>query len=345
MALRNADDPVLDDQMMSNVAWYHTSTDLGWPGSSHQMPPAAAALLARMMPGDVVVSVRERHETQALHLGTYEAAIESMLRRMGDQDDGGAQWYLYRVALRRGAMTIEPGWRDENTAEAAQITQADLGDSGAIRYLNVHESPGSVSVAARPESIAAVQCIALPVQALKVAAAPSLVCEVAQVRARLGQLEADRAVEPDPLDRIRRRASERHGVPYARSPTDEQHKLLDHISMLIEDEYLPGVSLPVRAKFAAALSAWRQAQQGPVDDISYIEQFAVMATALTRPAGIVRALGRELVRTIWRLRPGNSAPRTAEPGPGAGTPWAVNSRPGTVEVRLRARRGPERGED
>jgi len=142
MALRNADDPALDDQMMCSVTWYHTSTAPGWPCSSHPMPPAAAALLARMMPGDVAGPVRERHETQALHLGTYEAAIESMLRRMRDQDDGGAQWYLYRVALRRSGLTTEPGWRDENTAEAAQITQADLGDSGAIRYLNVHESPG-----------------------------------------------------------------------------------------------------------------------------------------------------------------------------------------------------------
>jgi len=54
----------------------------------------------------------------------------------------------------------------------------------------------------------------------------------------------------------------------------------------------------VRAKFADALFAWRQAQQRPVDDTSYIEQFAVMATALTQPAGILRALSREVVRTI-----------------------------------------------
>ena len=297
MAMRDADDPVLNDRKMCSVAWYHTSTDPGWPCSSHPMPPKVAALVARIMSGDVVDSIWERYQTRALHLGTYEAAIESMLRRMCDQDDGGAQWYLYRVALRRGDMTIEPGWRDENTAEAAQITQADLGNSGAIRYLNVHESPGSVSVAARRESIAAVQSVALPVQALKVTAAPSLVSEVAQVRARLGQFEADRTPEPDPLDRIRRRAAERHGVPYLRSPTHEQHKLLERISTLIEDQYLQGVSLPVRAKFADALSAWRQAQKGPVDDIAYIEQFAVMATALTGPTGILRALGREVVRT------------------------------------------------
>jgi hypothetical protein len=155
-----------------------------------------------------------------------------------------------------------------------------------------------VSVAVRRESIAAVQCVALPVQAVRVTAAPSLVSEVATIRARLGQLEADRTADPDPLEQFRRRAAERRSAPHVRSPTHEQHRLLEHISTLIEDRYLQGVSLPVRATFADALSAWRNAQQGPVDDIAYIEQFALMARALTRPTGIVRALGRQMVRTI-----------------------------------------------
>ena len=39
---------------------------------------------SRVVPDDVAESVRERYENQPLHIGTYEAAIESMLRKMCD---------------------------------------------------------------------------------------------------------------------------------------------------------------------------------------------------------------------------------------------------------------------
>lgn len=297
MALRNADDPVLDDQVACNVAWYHSSTDPEWPGNGRPMPPSAAGFLARVMLDDEVQLVRDHYETQALHLGTYEAAIESMLRRMRDQDDGAAQFCLYRVALRRDNITIEAGWRDENSAEAANITQSDLRDSDAIRYLNVHESPGSISLAVHPKSIEAVQGVLLPVQALKVSVSTSLVSEVTRLRARIGQVEAARTADLDPLEQIQQRTAARQGALFVRSSTPEQHEMLQHINKLIEDEYLPGVSLPVRAKFADALHAWHQVQDSPIDDISYIERFALMATALTRPGDIFQTLDGRAVRT------------------------------------------------
>jgi hypothetical protein len=113
MTLRDADDPVLDDEQACSVAWYHTSTEPEWPQHGHPLPRSVVQDLAKTMPLDVVDDARRRDETQALHLGTYEAAIESMLRRVHDQDNGGAQFYLYRVALRRDGVSIEPGWRDE----------------------------------------------------------------------------------------------------------------------------------------------------------------------------------------------------------------------------------------
>ncbi len=103
-------------------------------------------------------SIRQRHEHQALHLGTYEAAIESMLRKMRDEDAGGVQFWLYRVALRDRTM-IKPGYCNETFEDISQITQEGLGDWGAIRYLNTWESPGSISLAVRPQSLAAVQGI------------------------------------------------------------------------------------------------------------------------------------------------------------------------------------------
>jgi hypothetical protein len=139
MALRDASDPALDNQAASRMAWYHTSTDTDWPSNAHPMPPSAVALLTRVMPPREVGRARHTYENQALHLGTYESAVESMLRRMRDQDDGGTQFYLYRIALRRHGLVLEQGWRDENLEEVAQITLSDLGEADAVRYLNVHE--------------------------------------------------------------------------------------------------------------------------------------------------------------------------------------------------------------
>ena len=298
MALRDANDPVLDDQWACRVAWYHTSTDPAWPSGTRAMPPSAVELLTRMMPPGHVRRARHTYETQALHLGTYETAVESMLRRMRDQDDGGAQFYLYRVALRRHGLTIEQGWRDENLEEASQITQSALGEADVIRYLNVRESPGSISLVVRPGAIGSVQGVSLPVRVVEATTASSLLREVAQIRAQVEQLEATRPADLDPIERIQRDAASRQGLPFARSPTPEQSALLDRICQLIADEYLPGVSCPVRAKFADALHAWRSAQEDLIDDAEYISRFASMARTLTHPEEILQALNDQAMREL-----------------------------------------------
>jgi hypothetical protein len=43
---------------------------------------------------------QKKWENQAIHLGTYEAAIDSMLRRMRNQGDQDSVFYLHRVRLR-----------------------------------------------------------------------------------------------------------------------------------------------------------------------------------------------------------------------------------------------------
>jgi hypothetical protein len=106
MALRDAGDPALGDQVALDTAWYHTSTDPHWPTRSRSMTPAEIALARHGMPDDVAEGFRQRDENQALHLGTYEAAIESMLRKMRAEDMGDEQFCLYRVALRHD-VTME----------------------------------------------------------------------------------------------------------------------------------------------------------------------------------------------------------------------------------------------
>jgi hypothetical protein len=298
MTLRDTDDPVLDDHRLSAVAWYHTSTDDHWPIGTHAMPAAAVEFLTLVMPADAVDHARDRHEDQALHLGTYEAAIESMLRRMCDQDNGGAQFYLYRVALHRDGLVIKPGWRDENASDAAQITQGDLGDADGIRYLNVHESPGSISLAVRRKAIAWVQRISLPASALNVSVAPDLLTEVARIRTEIDQIETSRPTDLSPLDRLRQKAATRQGNAFERSPTPEQSALSDRIYRLIEDEYLPGISDPVRARFTHALHCWRAAQEITVNDADYVHRYASMAATLTRPSEILRLLDTQPLQAV-----------------------------------------------
>jgi hypothetical protein len=295
LALRDAGDPVLNDQVALDTAWYHTSTHSRWPPSGQRMTPAGTALLRHGTSDDAADSVRERLENKALHVGTYEAAIESMLRKMRDEDMAGERFWLYRVELRR-KVTIELGYRNETFEEVAQITQAELGDFGAIRYLNTWESPGSISLAVHPRSLAAVQGIPLPVGALQAAAPPSLLRRAERIRQRVNQIEAVRQDKPDQLEKLRQRQAALHGATLDREPTSEQYRLLEEICKLIRCEYLPGVSLTVRERFSDALSDWARAQEPPPGDVQFIERFAVMAALLTRPEDIQRALDAETPR-------------------------------------------------
>jgi hypothetical protein len=149
--LRDAEDAALDDNRLPQLAWYHTTTEPGWPLPSKPITAdELEALRKRGWPEERLDSYRRRHESQALHLGTYEAAIEPMLRRMRNQGDRNTQFYLHRVRLRE-ALAIEPGWRDENSAEAAALTSIDLAIQGVdvIRYLNAYESIGRPGPARR----------------------------------------------------------------------------------------------------------------------------------------------------------------------------------------------------
>jgi hypothetical protein len=193
---------------------------------------------------------------------------------------------------------IEEGWRDENSAEASQITQSALGEADAVRYLNVRESPGSISLAVRREAIGFVQGASLPVGVVEVGAASSLLLEVADIQSEVERIEATRSADLDPVERLRWDAASRRGIPFARSPTPEQSALLDRICRLIADEYLPGVSCPVRSAFVGALDAWRSAQQVAADDAACISRFASMARTLTHPEEIFRALNDQPVREL-----------------------------------------------
>lgn len=294
-ALRDDNDPALDNLMVPNIAWYHTSTWADWPTPDYRSTveerfshPRIAANLY-----DVPAAI-ERYATQALHLGTYEAAIENMLRRMNDQGDSAAQFYLYRVHLNLEPDRIEPGYRDENNEEAAQISINEFEpDIDAIRYLNVHEALGSLSLAVRPSAIGAVQQIAIPV--LPIEGLPAdLVERLALWESERQQLDEEASMlppmkqsdlamfrfglRPDP-DGIRARAVElgdRRGSLWNAVTAEMRSRFLTELSPVVASEVVDAVG--------------RRKGQTPVAVTDYAIRFAATAALLTSPDAVIGRL-------------------------------------------------------
>jgi hypothetical protein len=155
-ALRDELDPVLVDANVNRFAWYHTSTWQDWPSSDHTEAAASTTRIAARRFRLDEEAVVTRATTQALHVGTYEAAIENALRRMHDQGDALSQFFLHRVELRVRRGRLNRGYRDENLDEAAHLCIGDLDrdDVDAVRYLNAWEASGTLSLAIRPGCIA-----------------------------------------------------------------------------------------------------------------------------------------------------------------------------------------------
>ncbi|WNF31079.1 hypothetical protein RI138_31985 [Streptomyces sp. C11-1] len=164
-SIRDPDDPALDDSMVSRLSWYHTSTYEDWPSSAYErdMRKKYSIDHVRALMGGPEPYLQVQLG-KAFHLGTYEAAIENMYRRMRDQDDEHSAFYLHRVHLNVPPGRIDPDFRDENDEPAADISNNDLDSLGldAVRYLNVWEASGSISLAVRPHVIDGIQTVPVP---------------------------------------------------------------------------------------------------------------------------------------------------------------------------------------
>lgn len=160
----DSDDPALDDADVPRLAWYHTSTHADWP--RRDIDPAAGLTreTKQRMGGDAHVAAwAERQRGKALHVGTYEAAIHNMMRRLDDQGDDGKQFYLYRVHLRPDAV-VRPGWLIDPSNFVGDVELTDVCPPGTdvARYLNYHEDPGGLSLALGRGAIAVTQRLPIP---------------------------------------------------------------------------------------------------------------------------------------------------------------------------------------
>lgn len=157
--------PLHDDSAARECYWYHSSTHENWP--DRNLDPAAEFTVVTKRRFEAMgLSVEEwaaRQKSKALHVGTYEAAIENALRRLHDHRGAPDQFYLLRVQL-TSDCAIEPGVHSEPTDWVGNAYLAEVCAPGStvLRYVNVHEDPSSVSLALEPVAIRAVQRIPIP---------------------------------------------------------------------------------------------------------------------------------------------------------------------------------------
>lgn len=158
------DDPVLDDARVATFFWYHTSTQPGWP--TRDFDPAAELTpetRLRMGGDERVAAWAVRQRAKALHVGSYEAAVHNMLRRMRDQADNGSQFYLFRVHL-KPSVVVREGWLIDPSDFVGDVALDEVCPPGVdvVRYLNYNEDPGGLSLALGRGAIAGVQQVAVP---------------------------------------------------------------------------------------------------------------------------------------------------------------------------------------
>ena len=102
------DDTVLDRDLAPSLFWYHSSTHQDRPRSDFDPAAGLTSTVRKMMGGEQsVISWVARQRAKAIHIGSYEAAIHNMLRRMSDQGDRRSQFHLNRIHLRPSVIVRE----------------------------------------------------------------------------------------------------------------------------------------------------------------------------------------------------------------------------------------------
>ena len=272
-------DPSQDDSMVRDLYWYHTSTHSNWPDRTFD--PAAGLTektkqkyLRLGTDGLALDRWVQRQQGKALHLGTYEASIENMLRRISDQDNADDQFHLYRVRLNPSAV-VEPGVHKEPTNWVGDVHLSDLCSpcTNAFRYVNTHEDPSSVSLAVTVDAIQAVQGIRIP---LAVVGTHPWITSAGARLMDAASLPAPRPVTT--LDRLRRTAP---------SPVlDEARKL----EVEVADTLPLGLRRRLHVKFDAENLA--------LDPCEFPRKLLAMAALITDPLGVLELLEAEPWREV-----------------------------------------------
>ncbi|KGJ79330.1 hypothetical protein GY21_05355 [Cryobacterium roopkundense] len=164
------EDAAHDDSLVRKQYWYHSTTHADWPNRDFDPTALLSDVTKKRMEqlgsgGGGLGRWAERQRAKALHIGTYEAAVENMFRRMRNQDGSAEQFYLYRVRLSPDCV-IEFGVQEEPTDFVGDAHLADVCGVGVntFRYVNTHEDPSSISLAVEIDALHVVQRIRIPLE-------------------------------------------------------------------------------------------------------------------------------------------------------------------------------------
>lgn len=309
--LRNPDDVALQDDLVGQLYWYHSSRYERWPDTSAYTAELTQAMTGTHLRGLNPDRIIERKSSLALHLGTYESAIENMFRRLHDQDVGDRStiyYWLHRVRLKLEPNDIDPSVGGEFTTMFGDVELSDLYSRGgrASRYINLHEAIGSISLAVDPAAIHTVATIAIPIELTTVPETGPAAAAVTDAVAALSRNEATRpdtdGFEPHKLRlaalTLRSRNPEDADGAMLRIAAEEQHEyeerhraiwteLIDTLTV----EYLAGVNEQVRQALHDAVHR--------SDPEIHHREFRMMAGLLIRPAEVIDRFASVPERTLY----------------------------------------------
>lgn len=268
--LRDIDDLALQSESVGRVAWYHSSRYESWPDRDAYNADVTAVARRTAEKGFMFFDA-ERYIagklSLAVHLGTYAATIENILRRLEDEDHSdifSTRYWLHRVEI---ALAEPSDLYGEVVGEFrtmlgdVELERLEVLGARAVRYVNLYEAVGSVSLAIDPSLVAAVSTIELPV-------AEAALPETA------GAAEATVRM-----------------VGVACSASDTHDAWADFVASL-ESEYLSGVNPQVRERFSKAVGRYE-------DPVEYHRRFRIAAGLLMRPEIVISRLASAPRRELF----------------------------------------------
>jgi hypothetical protein len=251
--LRDTDDIALQTDSVARLVWYHSSRYENWPDLEAYTAEVTAMAMQTAARFEHLIDPNQLIANKlslAVHLGTYEATIENILRRLEDQDRADffdTRYWLHRVEIAFAHTDdLHPEVIEEFLTMFGDVELAQLQALGAraARYVNRHEAIGSVSLAIDPALICTVSTIELPV-------AEATLAETAAAAAATMRMVA------------------------AEQSDDDSSPAWSEFVEILESEYLSAVNPQVREPFLNAV--------GDYDDpAEFHRRFRVVAGLLVR---------------------------------------------------------------
>jgi len=271
---RDPDDPVLDADTAARFWWFHSCIHQQWP------VPEAWGVKAR-----------------ALHLGTYESAVEMMLHRMAFQSEADIPFYLHRVTINPTALIDPMVGVDVGEGFTGFVPPASITDDGFTvrRYLNAEEHRGAISLAVVPEAIATIQTVALPVASSIADPDPALWAAVAYADTARDAIRA--AIPPEvaraevtELDKLLGSTPDAAVLNIAAAMAGAGHA---KITKTTERTYLTGAGERVGDKLRDAVNA---TSEGNATCRGWHETYRRLVAAVVNPDAVMAALASQPAR-------------------------------------------------